>query len=75
MQAARASPDYKPSRPAAGSRYGQPHDLARGEPMIEATHLTKRFGAKTAVDDLSFTVAPDVVTGLLGPNRAGKSTT
>jgi ABC-2 type transport system ATP-binding protein len=43
--------------------------------MIEATHLTKRFGAKTAVDDLSFTVAPDVVTGFLGPNRAGKSTT
>jgi len=42
--------------------------------MIEATHLTKRFGAKTAVDDLSFTVAPDVVTGFLGPSRAGKST-
>jgi len=39
---------------------------------IEARHLTKRFGAKTAVDDLSFTVAPGVVTGFLGPNGAGK---
>jgi ABC-2 type transport system ATP-binding protein len=43
--------------------------------MIEATHLTKRFGPKTAVDDLSFTVAPGMVTGFLGPNGAGKSTT
>ena len=38
--------------------------------MIEATHLTKRFGPKTAVDDLSFTVAPGMVTGFLGPNGA-----
>ena len=43
--------------------------------MIEAAHLTKRFGAKTAVDDLTFTVAPGAVTGFLGPNGAGKSTT
>jgi ABC-2 type transport system ATP-binding protein len=43
--------------------------------MIEATHLTKRFGPKTAVDDLSFTVEPGTVTGFLGPNGAGKSTT
>jgi ABC-2 type transport system ATP-binding protein len=43
--------------------------------MIEATRLTKRYGARTAVDDLSFTVAPGVVTGFLGPNGAGKSTT
>ncbi|WP_400999839.1 ABC transporter ATP-binding protein [Agromyces sp. GXQ0307] len=43
--------------------------------MIEATHLTKRFGATVAVDDLSFTVRPGVVTGFLGPNGAGKSTT
>ena len=42
--------------------------------MIEASHLTKRFGAKTAVDDLSFTVSPGTVTGFLGPNGAGKST-
>ncbi len=38
-------------------------------------HLTKRFGATLAVDDLSFTVRPGVVTGFLGPNGSGKSTT
>ncbi len=43
--------------------------------MIEATALTKRYGPKTAVADLSFTVKPGVVTGFLGPNGAGKSTT
>ena len=43
--------------------------------MIEARNLTKRYGDKTAVDDLSFTVRPGVVTGFLGPNGAGKSTT
>lgn len=43
--------------------------------MIELAGLTKRFGSKTAVDDLSFQVRPGVVTGFLGPNGAGKSTT
>ncbi len=43
--------------------------------MIEAISLTKRYGAKTAVDDLTFTVRPGIVTGFLGPNGAGKSTT
>lgn len=43
--------------------------------MIDAQHLTKRYGAKTAVDDLTFTVQPGQVTGFLGPNGAGKSTT
>ncbi len=43
--------------------------------MIQATGLTKRYGAKTAVDGLSFSVRPGVVTGFLGPNGAGKSTT
>ncbi len=43
--------------------------------MIEATALTKRYGDKLAVDDLSFAVHPGVVTGFLGPNGAGKSTT
>ncbi|AZK94999.1 ATP-binding cassette domain-containing protein [Streptomyces sp. SID5473] len=46
-----------------------------GEPVIEADELTKRYGAVTAVDGLSFTVRPGVVTGFLGPNGAGKSTT
>ena len=43
--------------------------------MIEAHGLTKHYGPKTAVDDLTFTVKPGVVTGFLGPNGAGKSTT
>src|SRR5882762_51946 len=43
--------------------------------MIEAHQLTKRYGEKTAVDGLTFTVRPGVVTGFLGPNGAGKSTT
>jgi len=43
--------------------------------MIEAFGLTKRYGDKVAVDDLSFTVRPGRVTGFLGPNGAGKSTT
>jgi ABC-2 type transport system ATP-binding protein len=43
--------------------------------MIEVQHLAKRYGDKTAVADLTFTVRPGVVTGFLGPNGAGKSTT
>ncbi len=43
--------------------------------MIEARGLTKRYGEKIAVDNLSFTVKPGIVTGFLGPNGAGKSTT
>jgi ABC-2 type transport system ATP-binding protein len=43
--------------------------------MIEAKRLTKRYGEKAAVDDLSFTVRPGIVTGFLGPNGSGKSTT
>jgi ABC-2 type transport system ATP-binding protein len=43
--------------------------------MIEATSLTKRYGDRAAVQDVSFTCAPGTVTGFLGPNGAGKSTT
>ncbi|WP_395297437.1 ATP-binding cassette domain-containing protein [Kitasatospora hibisci] len=43
--------------------------------MIEVNELTKRYGGKTAVDRLSFTVRPGRVTGFLGPNGAGKTTT
>jgi ABC-2 type transport system ATP-binding protein len=43
--------------------------------MIEARGLTKDYGAKRAVDDLTFTVRPGIVTGFLGPNGSGKSTT
>ena len=43
--------------------------------MIEVDHVTKRYGEKVAVEDLTFTVRPGTVTGFLGPNGAGKSTT
>lgn len=43
--------------------------------MIEVDHVSKRYGDKLAVDDLTFTVRPGIVTGFLGPNGAGKSTT
>jgi ABC-2 type transport system ATP-binding protein len=43
--------------------------------MIEANHLTKRYGTTLAVDELSFTVAAGQVTGFVGPNGSGKSTT
>ena len=46
-----------------------------GIELIEVRHLTKRYGAHLAVDDLCFTVEPGKIYGLLGPNGAGKSTT
>jgi energy-coupling factor transporter ATP-binding protein EcfA2 len=43
--------------------------------MITVTGLTKRYGDRTVVDGVSFTVRPGTVTGFLGPNGAGKTTT
>jgi len=43
--------------------------------VIEAKHLSKRYGKKQAVNDISFTIKTGKVTGFLGPNGAGKSTT
>lgn len=44
-------------------------------PIVEVSHLTKRFGDFTAVDGVSFEIAPGEILGLLGPNGAGKTTT
>ena len=43
--------------------------------MIEARGLIKRYGPTAAVNDLSFTIRPRLVTGFLGPSGAGKTTT
>ena len=60
--------------PASGAAPAT-HEAAPAAPVIEVEGLVKRFGAFTAVDDVSFTVARGEVFGLLGSNGAGKSTT
>ncbi len=45
------------------------------EPVLEASHLTKRFGDRVAVSDVSFELSAGEVFGFLGPNGAGKTTT
>jgi branched-chain amino acid transport system ATP-binding protein len=45
-----------------------------GPPVLEVNGLTRRFGGITAVDDVSFTLAPNEILGLIGPNGAGKTT-
>jgi ABC-2 type transport system ATP-binding protein len=45
------------------------------EPVLDASHLTKAFGKRLAVSDVSFQVGPGEVFGFLGPNGAGKTTT
>lgn len=42
--------------------------------MIEVSHLSKKYGTRPAIEDLSFTVGDGQIFGLLGPNGAGKST-
>src|SRR5215467_13770634 len=68
--------DVRPTRvrPGDGSLMVEPPPTSGG-PVIDARRLTKRYGGKTAVSDLTFTVHPGLVTGFLGPNGAGKSTT
>src|SRR6185503_9540066 len=70
-------------RPAPRRLHGAHHRRGRarraGRPealmTLEVRGLTKRYGATTAVEDLSFTVTPGAVTAFLGPNGAGKTTT
>ncbi len=50
-------------------------DRQAGEPAVVVEHLSRRFGAFVAVDDVSFTVGTGEVFGFLGPNGAGKTTT
>src|ERR1700683_3812981 len=57
---------------SSASREGQPSGKP---PALVVDHLTKRFGERTAFEDVSFTVGQGEVFGFLGPNGAGKTTT
>jgi ABC-2 type transport system ATP-binding protein len=60
---------------ASPTRAGPPKAAPAGPAAIEVSHLTKVFGSRTAVADVSFSVARGEVFGFLGPNGAGKTTT
>ena len=60
---------------ASPTRAGPPRAAPAGPAAIEVSHLTKVFGPRTAVADVSFSVARGEVFGFLGPNGAGKTTT
>lgn len=57
------------------SQYFQDLKFTGEKPVVEAISLTKRFGDFTAADNISFSVTPGKIFGLLGPNGSGKSTT
>src|SRR6202046_1158207 len=65
----------RPNDFSRGAFYACRYAIPAGNPMIEARGLTKFYGARAAVSDLTFTVKPGIVTGFLGPNGSGKSTT
>jgi ABC-2 type transport system ATP-binding protein len=56
------------------NRDGGPATAGRAEPALSVCHLSKRFGDRLAVDDVSFDVGQGEVFGFLGPNGAGKTT-
>jgi ABC-2 type transport system ATP-binding protein len=62
-----------PTAPAAGAPI--PDRAASGPPILRCAGLRKAFGARQAVDDVSFEIGPGETYGLLGPNGAGKTTT
>ena len=41
--------------------------------ILQCSHITKKFGSLTALDDVNFTIEPGRIVGLLGPNGSGKS--
>src|SRR6202012_5675476 len=71
----KSSPGVTRRRSAAGQNWDRLNLREDLFPMIEVRGLTKRYGAKTAVDNLTFSIESGQVTGFLGPNGAGKTTT
>src|SRR5215210_3843989 len=69
----KASTWVAPAQPCA--RWIARRASAKLAHMIEVEHLSKRYGPRAAVDDVSFRCEPGTITGFLGPNGAGKSTT
>ena len=59
---------------SAGDKARRDAELSAARPILEADHLTKRYGGVTAVDDVSFALREGEVLGLIGPNGAGKTT-
>jgi ABC-2 type transport system ATP-binding protein len=70
----RANPLF-PNKTFPPRRFSRESEREPFIPMIEVENLTKQFGTKRAVDNLTFTVKKGEVLGFLGPNGAGKSTT
>ena len=70
-----SGPSSSPTRPPSPAPTRLPSPAPAEAAAIEVSHLTKTFGARTAVADVSFTVARGEVFGFLGPNGAGKTTT
>jgi ABC-2 type transport system ATP-binding protein len=70
-----AAEEAAPFSVAPASAPPRAHRHADGEPAVQVRGLVRRFGAFTAVDDISFEVADGEIFGLLGPNGAGKTTT
>ena len=67
--------DHEHRSPTAQVVTAPAHGQQRTAPWIVADHLTKRFGDRTAVDGLTFSVPRGVVTGFLGSDASGKTTT
>ena len=70
-----AEPEAPPVEPAPPPPEPRRRSLPSGPPALVVEHLTKRYGDRLAVDDVSFEVTAGEVFGFLGPNGAGKTTT
>ena len=66
--------DFEPGRDQAGGSADATNSVAARSEIVEVDHVTKSFGDKVALKDISFSVPSGQLCGLLGPNGAGKTT-